>query len=202
PNPNEIFVPDTEAEILGPERAQAIVAYREQRRITALGDTGDYGNNNGRAWRNGAMFRRGTGFLTVGELANVRHPEVLPVPGPTGNNPHSYFRMDFGQVGLTDAQGKPIEDYVQAVATLVALADWVTVRSDVFTVYGVLRGAEDPSIEDPDPVKQDFLRQRDIDTRAIRFQETIDRLPAFLGEPGVMRLGERVVVPYLDVQND
>ncbi|UCF34721.1 MAG: hypothetical protein JSV78_05330, partial [Phycisphaerales bacterium] len=93
--------------------------------------------------------------------------------------------------------------YVAAVSKLVALGDWVTVRSHVFTVYGVLRGEEDTNIEVPgDWQLQERLQVDDVNSRAVRFQETVDRLPMFMGERVPSRIGERVIARYGDVQSD
>src|SRR5262249_45721913 len=109
-------------------------------------------------------WRRGTGFLSVGELANVRHPAS---PG-SANGPRTLanygFRFDAGNIDPTGAPPTPpapANDYVSAIATLVALGDWVTVRSDVFTVYGVLRGEDDTDITDTNFAKQQLLRSQD-----------------------------------------
>ena len=78
----------------------------------------------------------------------------------------------------------------------------MTARSHVFTVYGLLLGDEDLTIEDPDEDEQRRLRTQDVLSRAVRFQETLDRLPTFTGEPLPRRIGERVLVGYTDTQND
>jgi hypothetical protein len=107
-----------------------------------------------------------TGFLTVGELANVRR-EV------SGD---AMYDIDRGFVSDTGDK-----DYVSAVAVLVALGDWVTTRSHVFTVYGTLRGAGQKS---------------SVDAKAIRFQETIDRLPSLFNNRLPGRVGPRIVGSY------
>ena len=197
----------TIGELSGSALAKAIVAYRELR---AVGDSGNYdtgmaapGNTSlppayGRGWNlpdpltgtPDPAARRGMGFLSVGELANVRH---YGAGGPE-------YRVDAGLVTPAPDGG----DYIQAIALLVTLGDWVTVRSQVFTVYGVLRGEEDSEIakDVTDPVEQQTRRTQDVDSRAIRFQETIDRLPTFLGEPSPRRIGERTVTKYTDSRND
>ncbi len=177
-------VNDDESAMLGEGMAQAIVAYRDLREISGTNasgipfSTGDFGKNGtGRGWNvKSPAMRRGTGFLSVGELANVRHAEATS----------GTFRIDGGETA----------DYVLAVAKLVALGDWVTPRSHVFTLYGTLRGEGDEEITDL------RLRASDVDDRAIRFQETVDRLPMFLGEPSPQRIGERTVARYADVIND
>jgi hypothetical protein len=195
------------------ELAKSIVAYREVRGIRELDSstTGDYGTTAvdgegkglGRGWNMSHVpFRRGSGFMTVGELANVRHrqatvePDGFPGAGIVG---YSKYRMDSGALDWPVAQ----QDYVAAVSKLVALGDWVTVRSHVFTVYGVLRGEEDASIEVPgDWQEQERLQVEDVNSRAVRFQETVDRLPMFMGERVPTRIGERVIARYGDVQSD
>lgn len=182
-------LPEDEAGIMFQELAKAIVAYREQREILpAAPETGDYSLNvNGRGWGvANPAYRRGTGFLTVGELANVRHAGAL----------NNSYRADSNELNA----GQP--DYVNAIAVLAALGDWVTVRSHVATVYGTIRGDVDQSIIDPVPAVQEQLRREDVESRAIRFQETLDRLPTLMGEPAPIRIGERVVGDYQDVYNN
>ena len=133
--------------------------------------------------------------MTVGEIANVRRATVDPMTN------HSLFRGDAGVLDDNAADNNE-ENFVAAVAPLVALSDWVTVRSQVFTVYGVFRGEEDSSITHSDFTTQLKLRNQDVDSRAIRFQETIDRLPTFLGEPLPARIGDRTIARYLDTRND
>jgi hypothetical protein len=195
------------------ELAKSIVAYREVRELRGQdsGTTGDYGSTAvdgegkglGRDWNMSHVpFRRGSGFMTVGELANVRHrgATVEPPDSPeTGMVGYSKYRMDSGVLDSAVAQ----QDYVAAVSKLVALGDWVNVRSHVFTVYGVLRGEEDASIEVPgDWQLQERLRVEGVNARAVRFQETVDRLPMFMGERVPARIGERVIARYGDVQSD
>jgi len=218
-DPSDYLEPDDIDTPLKLEFAQAIVAYREAREIAYPGinprTTGDYGSLTSglgtRAWRPpagvDAAFRRGTGFLTVGELANVRHPEaaqvLTPEPFPVTNfGNYSYFRSD---KGFSDTTVPGFKDYVSAVSVLAALGDWVTVRSHVFTVYGVVRGEPDEAMtalanEDEDALAR--RREEDVDARALRFQETVDRLPTFLGERLPARVGERVLARYKDTVSD
>ncbi len=188
--------------------AQALVAYREAREVwertgTGVFTSGNYGNGDSaypliegwRGWNLDApAVRRGTGFLTIGELANVRK-DLTDDPNDDGAT-DEYFRIDFGELE------QPDRDFVKAVAQIVALGDWVTVRSQVFTVYGTLRGEVNDSITQADPEKQTQLRAADVDSRAIRFQETIDRLPVLLGKTLPVRIGERVISTYTDVRSD
>jgi len=192
---------DAEAQPIGPARAKAIVAYRDQREIKqGLGTTftGNYGDTAGgaafsREWGVGnPAVRRGMGFLTVGELANVRHPSAV-------GNTEGYPRLDDGVVPYKPGYG---DTYLKAIAALACLSDWVSVRSQVFTVYGTLRGDIDDTIEDSDPVKEEALRRKDVDSRAVRFQQTIDRLPTFLGADEPSLIGNRVIASYTDVRND
>ncbi len=226
PTTAELSVQDNQASRIGNEVAQAIVAYRELRSLPGSGPcvvdpatgyrsgncTGNYDDGASpavppppaayaRGWGAlNALARRGTGFMTIGELANVRHfgadPIVYAPPKP--RYPKSYDRVDAGFVNAA-ADGA---DFIDAIAVLYALGDWVTVRSDVFTVYGVLRGDLDPDITDPDPTTQAKLQARDVDSRAIRFQETIDRLPTVLGESTPVRVGPKTLTRYTDTRND
>ncbi len=201
--PNNPPYYDTTAYSIDRELAKSIMAYREARGfwdgMSASYPTGNY-NFHGdpfgtdpdvaRGWAEPIVsMRRGTGFLTVGELANVRHPYAA------GN----VYRIDIGELAKAEEEAS----YLSAVAVLASLGDWTTVRSHVFTVYGTLRGAPDPSIVNLDDLSaqyQDCLD--DINSRAIRFQETVDRLPMFLGERNVRRIGNRSVGRYLDVLNN
>ena len=200
---------DAEAIPMGQERAEAIVAYREQREVyryegPQLVSTGDYDGvdendyndpgddqdlSYGRGWdMETPTVRRGMGFLTVGELANIRHPDATD----------SRFQIDFGEAA--DPQGS----YLRAIAVLASLSDWVTVRSQVFTIYGTIRGEMDDTIEDAkkDAEELALIKAKDVDSRALRFQETVDRLPTVLGAAGPERIGDRVLTNYIDQRND
>ncbi len=166
-NPNP-----TLATPIGASLAQSIVAYREARAIAdGAGNTEDFGV---------ARLRLGTGFLTVGELANIHIPLG---EGGTSSNAAAY-NIDSG--AINDA-ALANQDYVRAVAVLVALGDWVTTRSHVFTVYGTLRGAGQKSA---------------VDQKAIRFQETVDRLPSLFTNRLPRRIGPRVVGPYAQASDN
>ncbi|MFQ5490220.1 MAG: hypothetical protein ACE5GE_05815, partial [Phycisphaerae bacterium] len=149
---------------IGPELAQSIVAYREARDIGT--GTGDYNPTTG------VRARNGTGFLTVGELAHVWN---------IGASTAAY-RIDTGKIA-----GNPNDDFIEAAALLIALGDWVTTRSHVFTVYGTLRGAGTKSA---------------VDKRAVRFQETVDRMPCFFDNKLPQRIGRLVVGDYDNARND
>ena len=176
---NTVALEDADPVTLGNAFASAIVAYREAREVpdvpAAGKTTGDYAADiEGRGWNASApKFRRGTGFLSIGELANVRHDGASPF----------FYRADSDELKV----GAGSQDYIKAVALLVTLGDWVTVRSDVYTVYGTFRG---------DGVAAD------VDTRALRFQETLDRLPTFLGDQMPVLIGPRHVGRYSDAGND
>lgn len=184
---------------IGEEAAKAIVAYREMRPlgyVDGSAGTGNYGDT--RRWNppdvsepnpTGLSRRRGSGFMSVGELANVDHDSASPGFGfsifPAGLNPQ-----------------RRSKDFVSAASRLMAMGDWMTVRSHVFTVYGLLLGDEDLTIEVENETEQQTLRTQDVLSRAIRFQETLDRLPTYLGEPLPHRIGERVLGGYTDAQSD
>lgn len=220
---------------IGEELAQAIVAYRDGRqvgRFEADPKTGRYDvfeRELAIPGHEGAMRRSrpGTGFLTVGELLNVRRLDAASY-GDNGSPPWvSNYRMDAGVVHrLIDNTGNnnvpgyerdvdnkcwartnPQEDYIQAIALMVALGDWATTRSHVFTVYGTLRG-DVLEVDDPnDPLFSPEEIDR-VNERAIRFQETLDRLPVLEGppDPGLnhekpVRIGRRTVGQYEDAFN-
>ncbi len=194
---------------IGPYLARAIVAYREGRELKIYNQgvgTGNYGSASERSLTTmgGVRSRPGSGFMTVGELANVRRIDAEA--DIDQNRPWlSNYRMDAGVVYRTmdvgefpwehyssevhesyvDPNSYPQEDYIEAVARLVAMSDWVTTRSHVFTVYGVIRG-------------QDVSGEA-YEDHAIRFQETIDRLPtAGLESKLPKRIGQRVESAYKD----
>ena len=88
---------------------------------------------------------------------------------------------------------------MRAIAVLASLSDWVTVRSHVFTIYGTLRGDMDEMLRE---TMTDAELAKDVDSRALRFQETVDRLPMLLGADSPARIGDRVLAKYHDVRND
>lgn len=147
---------------IGKDLAEAIVAYREARQLGLSANYGVVGNR----LRNDGAGQAHTGFLTVGELANVRRP----LGGAATD-------IDGGLIDGTPAN----EDFVRAASRLIALGDWVTTKSHVFTVYGTLRGSGSKSA---------------VDRKAIRFQETVDRLSSFPGNRMPVRIGPRTVGPY------
>ncbi len=171
---------------LGPFIARSIVAYRESRQIVdPSGDASPDFETEQRLRYDATNLP--TGFLTVGELANVR---VNDDPMATGNSgTGDFWSIDSGVIdGSANFTGYNGPDYVQAVAVLVALGDWVTTRSDVFTVYGTLRGAG---------------QKEAVDQRAIRFQETVDRLPSVLNPRKLPKfIGRRVVGSYAQVGDE
>ncbi|MCH7873504.1 MAG: hypothetical protein IID33_17535, partial [Planctomycetes bacterium] len=191
-------IADTQAGQLAGDLAMAVVAYRDALEITfATGagtvTTGDFGDD-WRGWeKDSPLSRRGTGLLTIGELANIRHTGASDM----------LFRVDSGELDARELYDRE-PDYVKAVALLVSLGDWVTVRSHVFTTYGTLRGEPDfDRFPDDTTTDEDEVdRADDVDKRAVRFQETVDRLPTLLGASKPARIGQRYVGPYIDVRND
>mgnify|MGYP007064327744 CR=1 FL=1 len=122
----------------------------------------------------------------MGELANVRHV------GGNGNTAYPETRFDHGVVGRVNA-GIPAEDYVEAVALLVGLEEWVTNRSHVFTIYGTLRGPDNGTA----------ASVAEADAKAIRFEETVNRLPALFDSAAPLdRIGERFVGKYEEARAD
>ncbi|MBN1510588.1 MAG: hypothetical protein JXB13_01105 [Phycisphaerae bacterium] len=186
---------------IGPEVARAIVAYREAREVTHGCSHGSGGNTCSFDFAERARYltvgvartdyvaglRQGRGFLSVGELANVRHV------GGNGNTAYPETRFDHGVVGRGVSAGIPTEDYVEAVALLVGLEEWVTNRSHVFTIYGTLRG--------PDSGTAASIAE--ADAKAIRFEETVNRLPTFFDSRAPFdRIGERFVGKYEEARAD
>lgn len=198
------LIPTTTVTSIGPERAKAIVAYRELREFLdpmnpLVTLTGNYDLIRG--WTAAApdiTTRRGPGYMTIGELANVRHYGSAAPFSPPGLDA---YQLDAGQLDPTLSTAP---DYLSAIAFLACLQDWATVRSDTFTVYGTLRGVEDQTIIDDTgnvTVDQD-LRTKDVDSRALRFQETISRIPMFGGSAAPSRIGDRVIARYIDARGD
>ncbi len=162
------------ASTLGPQLAQGIVAYREAR-VIAASATGNFSSAGGDRLRNDGAGVAHSGFLTVGELANVRRTLTL---GGGADIDGGILSAD------TDITN---DDFIDAAAVLIALGDWTTVRSDVFTIYGVLRGSGTKS---------------EVDQKAIRFQETVDRIPCFFTDELPQRIGPRIVGPYADARSN
>ncbi|MCH8964732.1 MAG: hypothetical protein IIB58_07215, partial [Planctomycetes bacterium] len=138
-------------EKLGVGKAKGIVAYRELRALLSpdgTWTTGDYNvlsppvNYNRRLRADASLGmlaqvtqRHTAGFLTVGELANVR---LFPTAAVTEQVTNAFSQMDNGQTH--NFVGAGAQNYLFAVAPLVALGDWVTVKGHTFTAYGVLTG--------------------------------------------------------------
>lgn len=205
---------------LGENLARAIVAYREARNRWWSGVTptniGDYESARS-PYSGGGMAefrpRLGYGFLTVGELLNVRVPTSVMFDSinPVG----STVGMDASAgVALPDdatADGYPIASFEHSIANMVALEDWVTTRSHVFTIYGVIRGAHqplsDPKDTTPDPDTglkgaERLASYQRANQKAIRFQSTVDRLPMVMGANKPVRIGSRITGGYADVRSD
>jgi hypothetical protein len=129
-----------------------------------------------------AVRERGfTGFLTVGELANVRGFDADT--GSAASNKILYG-VTSGKDGMTYDERN---DYLGSIALLVSLGDWMSTRSHVFTVYGTLRGSGPKSA---------------ADQTAIRFQETVDRLPTLFNNDLPNRVGQRIISTYMDARGD
>lgn len=206
---------------LGYRLAKAITGYREATAATdwtdvdgdgvddSLETSGNYGaagsNNGGRTWtgqgpNEGPQHRRGTGLMTTGELANVRNAGA----SPRLNSAYTGFRLDLGVNGRQfEMNGYTFiqENYGEAVALLAAMSDWSTTRSHVFTVYGTIRGNADfdgGGYIDP----TEAARLGELDKRAIRFEETLDRFPTLLGKSKPASVGQRVIGSYSDAYSD
>jgi hypothetical protein len=81
--------------------------------------------------------------------------------------------------------------------------NWVTTRSHVFTIYGVIRGAHAPLPDLTDPDYDAKLRSfNEANQKAIRFQSTVDRLPMIFGSRQPVRIGSRITGGYADVRSE
>ncbi|MCC7291804.1 MAG: hypothetical protein IT449_07065 [Phycisphaerales bacterium] len=206
---------------VGYRLAKAIAGYREATAAQewtdidgdgvddSLETSGNYGapgaHAGGRTWTGqgpaeGPQHRRGTGLMTVGELANVRNVAASPRLGSA----YTGFRFDLGVNGRQlPVNGYTFvqENYGEAVALLAAMSDWTTTRSHVFTLYGTIRGNADfdgGGYIDP----AEAARLGELDKRAIRFEETLDRFPSLLGKSKPASVGQRVVGSYSDAYSD
>ncbi len=201
---------------IGSELAKAIVAYRDGREIPTGGggpggaSTGDYGDRV-RHYDEGdpetnfiAGMRQGRGFLSVGELANVRYP--LNTGDPFTDR---LYRIDYGLVGREGSEPGSTqtwldEDYFKAIGLLVGLEDWITTRSHVYTVYGVIQGATADPVASTEPGYAAFQASLDeAESKAIRFQETVNRLPCFF-DPNALpeRIGGLYIGSYRDSRGE
>jgi hypothetical protein len=174
---------------LGPYKAMGAVAYRELRQIATFGiDSGNYnvlsafapinldaGNPYFRRMRSDSTFglpttyqRHTAGFLSVGELANVRNPGTYTLGVGYTNDIRSAYQFDNGHAFGDGGGVYGSRNYLYAVAPIVALSDWVTVKGHTFTAYGVLRGGGNKEA---------------VDARALRFEVGFDR-SNLLNNPG------------------
>jgi DNA uptake protein ComE-like DNA-binding protein len=205
-------------EILGEDLARAIVAYREARDEWrqggfVAGSVGRYGDHRSPYSSKDELSaeyrpRMGYGFLTVGELLNVRDPEAA---GFEETQPQEVPRFDAGansfpRGATVELTGRtyPAASFEHAIANIVALDDnWVTTRSHVFTIYGVIRGAHAPLPASTDPDYDAKLRSfNEANQKAIRFQSTVDRLPMIFGSRQPVRIGSRITGGYADVRSE
>ncbi len=204
---------------IGRELAQAIVAYRDARKIPTQDKLlANYKADDFTPYRsplpNGIAprFRRGYGFVTVGELLNVRPvPDPpLTVPGP-GLWAYSIDDQAVATGAWFEANGWPgtgtAPGYITAVSRMVALSEWVTTKSHVFTVYGTIRGqyadvGNDGNLSSvTSEADAEKASQREVDQRAIYFQTTVDRLPAVFPGGRPERVGSRYIGAYSDVRS-
>ncbi len=177
---------------IGREFAQAIVAYRDARFIPSvdplIAASVSYGPQRGPTTGGLRTKRAGYGFLSVGELLNVRHPDAASAGD-------WFYNADVGAV----ANGG---DYVSAVARMVALGDWVTTKSHVFTIYGTVRGQFMEDYANAGTRQASRASLHTVDQKAIRFQTTVDRLPMLFGQTKPTRIGSRMISQYSDVRSE
>ncbi len=199
--------------VLGDDLAQGIVAYREARGPAQLpwgyAIVDDYltarDPHASDADQTEFHPRHGYGFLTVGELLNVRADEE---PYINARVDSSLRDNDDGAAVQSTYDGTDVTQcFEKAVANLVMLEDWVTTKSHVFTIYGVIRGAYVPQ---PESGVTNFTEIQDlsaisrqaVDQRAIRFQTTVDRLPMYFGAERPERIGAMTVEKYSDLRSN
>jgi len=156
------------AETVGQGLARGMAHYRELRE--------EYSGNRQQGVLGGEMveLRKGAGFVTVGELANL-----------VGNTTQDR-RIDAGvanyRLDQSPASHRP--DYLRAVAMLVSLPEWLTVRGHTYTIYATL-----------------------IDTQAqppvvMRMQQTVDRTRCLYTDDLPAPIGSRVLVGYSNTMHD
>ncbi|GJM23890.1 MAG: hypothetical protein DHS20C16_03050 [Phycisphaerae bacterium] len=204
-NVSDIDQPDSDQPSeIGREFAVAIDSYRKAvtMPIPPGGDTVidglvDFDALRGPLTGGSRKMRAGYGFLTVGELLNVRHSKTSDPDDNPATDDGALDAWTYNvDVGAVHGGG----DYVSAVARMVALGDWVTTKSHVFTVYGTIRGQFD---EDYSDVAKTRGSLQSVDQKAIRFQSTIDRLPLLFNPRGKpTRIGARTIGQYSDVRSD
>lgn len=184
PDPTEmLYLNDLDVAGSNVTLAQAIVAYREARdsNVGYFEAARDPFGNPSSAF----APRRGRGFLTIGELANVSDVSLMD-----GRR----YCMDSGaNSAVANQPGSRLASYVPAVTRLVTLSEWLTTKSHVFTVYGVIRGQHE---------RGNLNSLRQADSKALRFQTTVNRLPMFFGRSRPERIGTRISGGYAEVRSE
>lgn len=127
------------------ELAQAIVAYRDKLDLTSTGGP-NYSGANGRETGTGITgLREEPGFRSIGELATVIN---------TGLNDYSMRYYTLGPENGVDLAGFPdltpgdgpdgaVDDFEERDVIFARISNLVTVRSDVFTAYILVRIGRD-----------------------------------------------------------
>lgn len=203
---------------LGDNLAKAIVAYREGRNPWNMSanpgnfefDRNPYGAPSANVSDPSLPYpyrpRRGFGFLSVGELVDVRHPNagIYDATRPELANRFDADATMAPRDMLLASLPYPAASFEHAIANIVALDDnWVTTKSHVFTVYGVIRGSHHPLPDSSDAQYAAKLRSfRDADQNAIRFQSTLDRLPMLFGARQPERIGSRIMGGLVDERTE
>ncbi len=132
---------------VSPELARTIVAYRDKTDIEAAGVGIFYSNGRGNVTGIPGL-REAPGFASIGELANViNRDETMP-----GNSPYSMHRYGIDgvdQLGFPDltfnsrTRTDGAKDNQEELNLIFArISDLVTVRSDLFTAYILVRLGE------------------------------------------------------------
>jgi hypothetical protein len=166
---------------LAPTLARAVEAYREARQVFSFeANYTSRGTSAGMLGRSAiGSLRRGPGFVTVGELANLVHGQAPPNYAPGD----STYRIDAlnGALGTFNA-------YPYAVAIMSSLPEWLTVKSNTYTIYATL-------VDDTDEVE------------VTRGQWTVDRSRCLYTPSGTQAglpeiIGPEVTVNAADAAQD
>lgn len=171
--PNYYVDPPAEMPSISPRLAQYMVSYREQRPVGAVQ----------------AVYADRIGFATTGEICNVLTKVQLgdlknPKTGADIKGPS--LPLDEWRRWADDNNERPFSylGYLQLVAPIVRMQDWMTVKNHVFTIYATIQSTGQPPV-------------------TVRTQVTVDRTrclynPSELPE----RITETPPISYYNMMDD
>lgn len=124
---------------ISPLLAKYMVSYREQREI-----------ENGAVPIN-AVYSDRIGFATTGELCNVVRKVRLGFDVQVGSNNLSKPSLDELRLAGNDPTNPTVRPYsylgyLQLVAPIVRMQDWMTVKNHVFTIYATIQSSGQPPV--------------------------------------------------------